>query len=152
MQPLCFLHPGRFSPVLIHKLQADHKTVSYCTGQELLSYTRDSCIIQVDLAYYATMQVLECLVTISLLIFVSHCSLVSTIPFEDFYPHGLEASDEQFLLPNDDGSSLPINLQRIFPFFGRDHLVCYVSNIAFHLYKLFLLNLVLEGVNCESLS
>jgi len=51
----------------------------------------------------------------------------TAIPLEDFYPFGATASDSS-LLPNDDGSSVPILLNHPFPFFGRRHTSLIVNN------------------------
>ena len=55
-------------------------------------------------------------------------TLVTAIPLEDFFSFGVAANDS-FLLPNDDGSSESISLNRPFPFFGSRHTSLFVSII-----------------------
>ena len=67
---------------------------------------------------------------------VLFCSVVAlvlggmgtAIPLEDFYPFGPTADGRDLFLPaNDDGSSVPIVLNRPFPFFGSRHTSLIVS-------------------------
>ena len=53
----------------------------------------------------------------------------SAIPLIDFYPYGIDQGD-LFLYPNDDGSTLAINLTVSFPFFGRDYSTIFVSFVC----------------------
>ena len=54
---------------------------------------------------------------------------VSSIPLEQFYPFGSRA-DDAFLLPNDDGSSPPVQLTSDFPFFDQNFRIIYVCKVA----------------------
>ena len=54
---------------------------------------------------------------------------VNGVPLSDFYAFGDAISETDMKLPaNDDGSSSPISLSRVFPFFGTDHFTVYVSH------------------------
>lgn len=57
--------------------------------------------------------------------------VVRSIPLDEFYPFGSgELVNDAFLHPNDDGSSSPINLTSVFPFFDENHDTIYVSNYS----------------------
>ena len=59
-----------------------------------------------------------------LTLLLSHFS--AAIPLEDFYPFGAETTDGR-LEPTLDGSSSSIQLSSIFPFFGTNQTILFVS-------------------------
>ena len=69
---------------------------------------------------------------ISVSVFMLNSSqTVSGVSLSNFYTFGDAATaigETDLKLPrNDDGSSLPVSLSRVFPFFGTDHFTVYVS-------------------------
>ncbi len=64
-----------------------------------------------------------------LLLTLCNCLLlqsVAGIPLSDFYPFGVVAGDLE-LPPNDDGSTAPIALSIVLPFFASTHDTLFVS-------------------------
>ena len=76
-----------------------------------------------------SLDVLHCQVlcfTAAVLVVTTWPPCVSSIPLDEFYPFGSSAGDLN-IGPTVDGSSPEITLTRVFPFYGRNYFILYVS-------------------------